>query len=111
MKKDLEEPIHFIVSPKGFGKTYYEFKKIIKENEKLKLLQKELELMVKDDEISQKTIIRLAKENKKLQERIDNAIEYINSNECCEEWELDGNMVQDNILKILKGDKNELYRF
>jgi len=35
------------------------------------------------------------------------AIEYINSNECCEEWEIDGNKVQDNILNILQGSDKE----
>lgn len=42
-----------------------------------KSLMEELELMVRDDITSQETIIRLSKENKELENKINKAIQYI----------------------------------
>ena len=75
-------------------------------------LQEEIKIMVKDDERSQKTIIRLSKENKRLKEwkedllqeniELENirkeAIEYIQNHIVATETE-------DILLNILQGDK------
>ena len=73
---------------------------------KLELLQKELEIMVKDDERSQETIIRLSKENKELKERINKAIEYINKTTNNTMFELRSDTGELNyLMRILKGDE------
>lgn len=78
-------------------------------------LQQELEMMVKDDERSQETIIRLTKENERLKEnnqnmqkemckcwqRIDKAIEYIKNND------LSYYPNEENLLNILQGSYKE----
>ena len=67
MKKDLEKPIHIIISSKGFGKTYYEFKKLIKENERLK-----------ENAIHNDKVVDKAKWNEMLyKSRIEKALKYI----------------------------------
>ena len=84
--------------------VFYEdrIKELEEENKKLK---EQLDMLVKDDEEQQKTIIRLGT-------IIDKAIEYIEEhvavcgfgNKALPHWEFDDDNIQD-LLKILKGEE------
>ena len=64
-----------------------------------KSLMEQLEMLVKDDERYQEIIIRLGKENEKLQQQIDKALEYLK--------DMDGFVLDDYVLwEILKGRDN-----
>lgn len=63
----------------------------------IKSLKEQIEMLVKDDEESQKTIINQA-------ERINKAIDYLNNLPTCE---LEENV--SNLLDILRGDINEIH--
>lgn len=75
-----------------------------------KTLMEELELMVRDDEISQKTIIRLSEENKILKDRIDKVIDYITTEQLYTNYQWGKSQyvkILNDLLKILRGKDNE----
>lgn len=96
MKKDLEKPINIIISSKGFGKTYYEFKKLIKEN------------AIHNDKVVDK-----AKRNEMLyKSRIEKALKYIEKVETFAMIDKINILSITTLKKILQGvDGYEEYNF
>lgn len=71
--REIREYIGATIMPNGYSKASKEIRNYINS------LQKELEIMVRDDERSQETIIRLSKENERLNTCVDDQERVINS--------------------------------